>query len=277
MKKFKKLLITAMTGLLTIMPLSANVSADNSYDDTLPRVVDNADLLSNNEEEVLSDTIDNIISEYNFDVVIVTEDTLDGESRMNYADDFYDYGGYGVGDNCDGILLLINMEQRQWWISTTGYGITVFTDYGIDKMGEIMSYDLGEDDFYSAFELFLSTTEEYIIAAENGEVFDIYNEYETEEDKFIGLLMNIALGLFIALIIALIVVLVFKSQLKSVKYEYAANVYEIKSSFNVTRSNDVYLYKNVTKRKKPESSGGGGSSTHRSSSGSSHGGGGGSF
>ncbi len=277
MNIFKKIFVTAAAVALAAMPLSLTASADEYYDDTIPRVVDNADLLTDSEEEALSDTIDNIISEYDFDVVILTEDTLGGESRMSYADDYYDYGGYGIGDNYDGILLLIDMENRQWWISTCGYGITVFTDYGIEKMGEIMSYDLGEDDFYSAFELFLSTTEEYIVQANNGEAYDIYNMYETDDDKFFGNVINVGIALLIALIIALIVVLVFKSQLKSVKFEHAARVYEVQNSFRVTRSNDVYLYKNVSKRRKPESSGGGGSSTHTSSSGRSHGGGGGSF
>ncbi len=279
MNIFKKFFVTAAATVLAVMPLALTASADEAYyDDTLPRVVDNADLLSDSEEKALSDDIDDIISKYNFDVVILTEETLDGESRMVYADDYYDYGGYGVGDDYDGILLLVDMENRQWWISTCGYGITVFTDYGIDKMGEIMSADLGSDDFYSAFELFLSTTEEYIVQANNGNSYDVDNMYETKDDKFYGTIVNIGFALLLALIIALIVVLVFKSQLKSVKFEHAARVYEVQNSFRVTRSNDVYLYKNVSKRRKPESSGGrGGSSTHSSSSGRSHGGGGGSF
>lgn len=279
MNIFKKIFVTAAAAVLTAMPLSLTASADEFYyDDTLPRVIDNADLLSDSEEETLSDTIDDIISEYNFDVVILTEETIGGELRMVYADDYYDYGGYGIGENYDGMLLLIDMENREWWISTCGYGITVFTDYGIDKMGEIMSYDLGNDDFYSAFELFLSTTEEYIVQANTGKAYDIDNMYETDDDKFFGTVINVGIAILLAAIIALIVVLVFKSQLKSVSFEHAAKIYEVQNSFKVTRSNDVYLYKNVSKRRKPESSSGsGGSSTHTSSSGRSHGGGGGSF
>ena len=29
---------------------------------------------------------------------------------MDYADDYYDYNGYGLGDNKSGLLLLIDMD-----------------------------------------------------------------------------------------------------------------------------------------------------------------------
>ena len=66
----------------------------------------------------------------------VTADTINGETPMAYADDYYDYNGYGAGADNDGILLLLSMEDRDWWISTTGYGIDAFTDYGIDVIGD---------------------------------------------------------------------------------------------------------------------------------------------
>ncbi len=275
MKKLKKLLITAVTGLAMLMPLSLSASAQ-LINPELPRVVDNADLLTDSEEKTLTDTINDITKEYDFDVVILTEESIDGYSPMNYADDYYDYEGYGANSAGDGVLFLINMEERDWWISTKGYGITVFTDYGIDKVGDIMVPDLSNGDYYDAFRTFLSTTEEYIIAAESGDAYDVDNTYKTSADKTKLIFVSIGVGLGIGLVVALIVVLIFKSQLKSVKFEFAAREYEVKSSFNVTRSHDVFLYRNVTKRKKPENNGGG-SSTHISSSGSSHGGGGGKF
>ncbi len=276
MKVLKKLLITAATAVTMLMPVSFSASAE-LIDPELPRVVDKADLLSDSEEQALSDKIDDIISKYDFDVVILTESGIGGKSPMKFADDYYDYEGYGANSGGDGVLFLIDMEFRDWWISTKGYGITVFTDYGIDKIEDIVIPDLSDGEYYDAFETFLSTTEEYIRAADSGKPYDVDNTYNTSADRTRLILFSVAVGLGIGLVVALIVVLVFKSQLKSVKFEYAAREYEVKNSFNVTRSHDVFLYRNVTKRRKPESNGGGGSSTHRSSSGSSHGGGGGKF
>ena len=80
-----------------------------------------------------------------FDVAVVTADTLDGKTPMAYADDFYDYNGYGFGESKDGVLLLVSMEDRDWWITTTGYGITAITDAGREYMSERFLPAMSED------------------------------------------------------------------------------------------------------------------------------------
>lgn len=280
MKVINKILFLGLACLILITPLSLTVSAE-LYDETQPRVVDNADLLTDSEEEALESQIKTLIDKYDFDIVIVTANTIDGKTPMEYADDYYDYEGYGAGVERDGVLLLISMEDRDWWISTRGYGITVFTDYGIQKAGKSIVNYLGKEQYRRAFESFLSITEDYINSAKGGKAIDTNNEYLTTSDliKNIGIY---ALGSFgIGLIAAIITVLAFKAQLKSVKFQGGAAHYEVAGSLNLTRSNDVFLYKNVSRRRREESSGGGhsggGSSTHTSSSGATHGGGGGKF
>ena len=56
-----------------------------------------------------------------------------------YADDLYDYCQYGYGPDMDGVLLLVSVGDRKWHISTCGYGITAFTDAGIQYLGEQMT------------------------------------------------------------------------------------------------------------------------------------------
>ena len=87
---------------------------------------------------------------------------------MAYADDYYDYNGYGAGADNDGILLLLSMEDRDWWISTTGYGIDAFTDYGIDVIGDEIVPDLSNGDYYSAFTEFIDLTDDFLAEAEKG-------------------------------------------------------------------------------------------------------------
>lgn len=265
MKKLKKILCAGLICMLLIVPLSLNVSAE-LLDSTLPRVVDDADLLTEGEEDALETKIKAITDKYDFDVVIVTADTLNGKTPMEYADDYYDYNGYGANKDHDGVLLLVSMEDHDWWISTTGYGIEVFTDEGIQKAGrDFISY-LSDAEYSEGFESFLNTTENYITAAKN----------QVKRNVLIGVAGSFA----IALIAALITVLIFKSQLKSVGFEYSAKEYEVKDSFRLTRSNDIFLYRTVSKKKREQSngsSGGGGSSTHVGSSGTTHGGGGGKF
>ena len=129
------------------------------YDDTLDRVVDEADLLTDEEEEYLRSEIDWMDRMY--DVVIVTTNTLGGKSPMEYADDYYDYNGYGIGESRDGLLFLLSMEDRDWWISTTGHAIYYFYDSTIDYIGELMLDDLGAGKYFDAFRNFLTLTHSY--------------------------------------------------------------------------------------------------------------------
>ena len=41
-----------------------------------------------------------------------------GKTAEAYADDYYDYNGYGYGENDDGLLLLVSMGEREWAITT---------------------------------------------------------------------------------------------------------------------------------------------------------------
>ena len=108
------------------------------------RLADQADLLTPSAESRVLAVLDEISDRQQLDVVVVTTATLDGKTPMAYADDFYDENGYGFGSGRDGVLLLVSMEDRDWWITTSGYGITVFTDAGMDYMSEQFLPALGE-------------------------------------------------------------------------------------------------------------------------------------
>ncbi|MBE6657409.1 MAG: TPM domain-containing protein, partial [Ruminococcaceae bacterium] len=180
---------------------------------------------------------------------------------------FFDYNGYGFGSSYDGVLLLVSMEDRDWWISTSGYGITAFTDWGIDCLSDRFLPDLGNGFYADAFEIFVQGCDEYITLAKNGTPFDIGSE---PFDPGTALGISAVVGL----IASLIIVSSMKAQLKTVRQQNAAN-YLKRDSMKITDSHELFLYRNVSRTVKQESSGG--SSTHRSSSGRSHGGGGGKF
>lgn len=266
MNRIKKVLFSGIICLLLILPLSMTVSAELT-NKSLPRVVDDAGLLTDNEEKILESQIKTITDKYDFDVVIVTANTLNGKTPMEYADDYYDYEGYGAGKNHDGMLLLVSMEDRDWWISTTGYGIEAITDAKIQSLGERLTPYLRDEKYKNGFESFLEYSENYISTAKSSDQRHVF--------------IAIAGSFLVGLIAALITVFTFKSQLKSVRFQGGAVHYEVAGSMNLTRSNDVFLYRNVSRSRRAESSSGGGggsgSSTHTSSSGTTHGGGGGKF
>ena len=250
--------------LILIVCMTTAISAAS-----MPRLVDGADLLTDSEEITLLSMLDEISERQMLDVVIVTTNTLEGKSPMAYADDFYVYNGYGFGASYDGVLLLVSMEDRDWWISTCGYGITAFTDYGIDCLADRFLSDLGSGYYADAFGIFAEGCDEYITMARNGKPFDI----GAEPFDASGALM---IAVVIGLIASFIVTASMKGQLKSVRQQSAGS-YLKQDSMRITDSRDLYLYRNVSRVRRQTESSGGGSSTHTSSSGRSHGGGGGKF
>lgn len=246
----------------------------------LPRLVDMAGLLSDSEESDLSDMLDEISERQQVDIVVITVDSMEGKTAVVYADDYYDYNGYGFGDERDGILLLISMGERDWYISTRGYGITAITDAGREYISERFVSDLSAGNYATAFTNFAKLCDDFITQARTGEAYDVDNLPEGSFEPVWGLLT--ALG--IAFIISLIVTGFMRWDLQSVYSRSEADNYIKQGSMQLTKKNDLFLYRHVDRRKKAEyntsnSSGGssGGSRTHISSSGATHGGGGGKF
>ena len=65
----------------------------------------------------------------------------------------------------------------------------------------------------------------------------------------------ILICLVIAVVAAFVVTGAMKAQLKSVHRQNTAGNYVVNGSFQLHHRQDVFLYKNVTRRKRPESSG----------------------
>ena len=254
----RKWIVTLLTVLLTAaltLPVFAN--------DTL--VVDDADLLFFDEEQELTDALLDIRYLYEMDVVVVTTNTLYGKTPRAYADDYYDENGYGY----DGVLLLISMEDNDWYISTCGAAITAFNDDGIDYIAEQIVPYFSDGDFYGGFMEFAWLCESFLSQYESGEAYDAGNL--PKEPFPVGkCLLGCAIG---AAVIALIVVLILKGQLKSVKMKSAASDYVVDGSLQLTQSNEFFLYHTISRVEKPKNNNG----THMYGGGHSHGGGGGSF
>ncbi len=231
-------------------------------------VVDGAKTMNDTQFTQLTEKLTKVSNEAGLDVVVVTIPTLESGTMMEYADDYYDYHGYAK----DGILLLIATEDRNWYISTKGYGITAFTDYGIDYIGEALKPDLKNSEWYDAFDKFADLAADFVKEARSGKPYDTNHKIESMSD----ILFAVGVSAFIGIVIAVVIVLMVKSKYKPVKLKAEANDYLIDGSLELKQSYDHFLYTHVSRTAKPKDSGGG-SSTHTSSSGSSHGGGGGSF
>lgn len=256
---FKKLSIMLMAMSLLICPALAVQAAHPS------RVVDDAGILSQDEVNSLTEKCDKVSEKYDVDVVIVTVESIGDKTPEAFADDYFDYNGYGLGNDRSGVLFLLAMESRDWWISTRGYGINAFSDSDIKEIGsKVVSYLSGEQ-YAKGFDKFISLAEDELKAAKNSEKFPLFR--------------NLIIAALVGLIVALIVTGNLKSQLKSVHSKREAYDYVRKGSMEITDAREFFIYSHVTRTARPKDTGSGssGSSTHTSSSGATHGGGGGKF
>ena len=177
--------------------VSAEVFSENAYaaeELHTVRLVDYAGLLEDDEAETLEEKLDQISEDYDCDVVIVTEESIDGADPMAYADDFYDYNDYGMGDDNSGILLLLTMSERKWKMSTHGDAIRIFTDAGQEYMSDKFVSSLTDGDYYEGFTEFADLCEEFIIQAQNGEPYDVENMPDDSISAGFLFLMSLAVG-----------------------------------------------------------------------------------
>lgn len=256
--------------------LATPVLAEESSKVSKDYVVDNADLLTQTEENELSEKLQDISDELQFDVVVVTTNSIGSKTATEYADDYFDYNGYGRGSNNDGALFLVDMGDRKWAISTSGYGIEAIVDSALDDMEEEIVPYLKSGDYDGAFNEFADLTYDIVNDAKNGKSYSNSTTSTTKNHKNIG--TNLIVAFSIGAGISLIIILVYRSKLKPVKFQKEAKEYIVPGSFNLRRSNDVFLYFNITKVPIPKNNDSDDSgSFHSSSSGSSHGGSSGSF
>lgn len=225
-------------------------------DRTLSLVEDYADVLTDSEEAELLAKLEALGVANDIEVGVVTVDSNEGKTPEAFADDFYDYNGYGYGENDDGFIVVFNTGEgdgnRNLWISTHGKGIDLLTDMEIDVIIEMMITPIKDGDFAGAFNTFVEESESAI-------------------DESISLLA-IPLAIAIGFGLAFLIVKIQASKLKTVVQK--ADAADYVGNVVLTYQNDQFMFRNVTSSPKVKSDS---SSTHTSSSGRTHGGGGRSF
>jgi len=230
------------------------------------RVVDNAGLLSAGDKQNLINLLASITSEYNFDLVIVTEKNIGNKSPADFADDFFDYNGYGFGQNNDGCILLHVTDSRDIYAGTSGRGIEILTETAQNKLLNDAVKFLSAGNNYEAYRSFLNNWEEFLVLEEHGRSYNFIHQWN---------IVFIIIAWALAIIIGLIIVSSWKSKMNTAITASQAVAYIVPDSVVFKTKNDNFLYSTVTKTKRQQqTSSSGGSKTRISSSGSRHGGGG---
>ena len=268
----KRKIITIIVSLIFCMTLALPAAAMDGEEHP-PRLVDEAELLTDEEESSLADKLDTVSDKWQCDVAIVTVGSLGSKTATEFADDYFDYNGYGYGDNDDGIMLVISMESRDWAITTHAFGIEAFTDAGQEFIMNKVIPPLGNESYSSAFSIFADQCDVFLEKARAGEPYDSHNLPKESHAKLY--ILWIIPCLIAGAIVAFVLTIKEKKSLKSVMKKAGAREYIGKVKLN--EKHDRFLYRNLDKVLIHDDDDDSGSSTHVSSSGETHGGSSGKF
>lgn len=255
----KRILILSLTVLhLFIIPLAAYAAPIFVHD--------NAGLMSESEISQLESLALELSSETGLDLVILTVDTIGAYSAEKYADDFYDLNGYSE----DGILFMLAMQERKWYISTCGDAVTQFSDYSIDILLDTGLPYFSEGTYFDGFYKVLNTVP-HCTNYNTSEQIENTNVYSAAESaRSSG---SIIISALIGAVVSGIVLLIMRSAMNTKRRQRSAVDYMIQGSYQLRTRHDIFLYSQVSKTPRQQSSSSG-SSSHRGSSGRIHGGGG---
>ncbi|MCL2498279.1 MAG: TPM domain-containing protein [Symbiobacteriaceae bacterium] len=251
------------------------------------KVHDFAALFSAKERTELEEFAHKVIAQVKQDLVVVTTTDLKGLRTREYADDFFDYNGFGMGDDYDGALLLIDMESRIVYISTSGAAIYYYSDDIIDRLlDEIIPY-LGGGDFAGGARHFLqdaasrlSREQPSTVIVTEGDPGSYGIREEVPDDGFISRYWREILGrsALSSLIITLIIMIFMVTSHKRSLAPAPSGINYMSSPIKLTQVVDRFISSHTSSspipRSSSSSSSSGSSTTHSSSSGRSHGGGG---
>lgn len=251
--------------------------------DPSDKLYDYAGLISANDEKRLMEELQTLSETSGWDVVAVLMDDNEGYSSAVYADDFYDYNGFS--DN--GLLMLINMDDREVYISTVGEAMKYFTDGIIDDMTYELVEPLSDGDYDGAVILFVQQVEKTLAAPPRGQSSSVSNSappiYEAPVEQrgtdWGAMIGTSALG---SAVLGGIVVAIMAGMHNKLPNKTQTNFHYVtdgRVKMNINR--DIFINSTVQKtriQRNNGSSGGGRShshsTVHRSSSGRMHGGGG---
>lgn len=251
------------------------------------RVFDYADLISETDEEEMHLWIQDMQENWGMDLAFVTTYDTEGLSAKEYGAQFFMEHDMGIGDTYDGVIFVLDMENREGQIVTSGKAIDIYTDFYIDIMWDNMVGYLSDGDYYWALfnlycdlDYYAGEYQEYLTNP------DYVSEYETSDvsdGAVVGFLL--ICSALISLIIAFIGTRIAKSGNNNVRpytdgraylKDGGVNLRVNRDTFARTHTSMVPIPRDDDNNHRSGGSWGGGSSTF-SSGGRSFGGGGGKF
>lgn len=210
------------------------------------RVYDHADLLTDEQVQELEKQAATHFEEWNTDFIIITTEDTNGKTIMKYMQDFTDELQEEFNRQEDN-MAVITMDIEDRWVDLAGFGLAeeYLDSTRLDQIRNQITPYLSDGEYYEAFQLFLTKTDEYLGIRPG----------VNPESIFFNTFFQLAIALGLAGIIVF-----FMAYTSGGRVTVTSGTYLDRSNSKINSKRDRYLRKTVTRRKKPSSnnSGGGG-------------------
>lgn len=164
----KKWYIYLMLALVWACSLFGFCGERVQADDVHEGIFDDAGLLTEEEKAELSSGIQTLEQENQIHVLIAATEDTQGKEVVAYADDFFEKHN-GDGTSGTGLLLLIDMQHSELYISTSGEKIIqTFTDARLDSILDGVYDKVVDGDFYGGCQEFLNGVRNVLGGTLNG-------------------------------------------------------------------------------------------------------------
>lgn len=225
-------------------------------------VRDDYGVLSEQELAQLNEKARMIADEYDCGVYIRVVKNKENYTYIeDYAEYVYNRENLGVGPDRDGVLFIIDMDERYYDI--TAHGDTAnraFTDFAKSVMEDEVVPVMGSGNFYKAFDSFLNYADYDLEREAAGSPVDINNVHSPEELRTRRRRIAIGATTAVSPLTSLLICLGLRSKHKTKGRKYEAHHYIPKNGIRLNIMNDQFLYRSEQRTPivRPSSSGGGG-------------------
>jgi len=250
------------------LPLPMAVSAERIDDAEVKTalVIDFAGVLTADEVIILEEKAQRTVQAYQTDVAVLVMENAKGfyGSAFDKGMDLYEEMGIGYGADKSGILLFIDMSERDYAFVIRGAtALRAFTDYGQIQIENAVVPYMSSGNYYQAFDVFIGMCDEYLALETQGNPVDTYVPSGSENvgmpqssrkltmeeiaPKVIG-------SVVIALLVALGICSMWAAQMKTAVKKTTAHDYIPKNGFALRNQSDMFLYRTQTRTRVQSSS-----------------------
>ena len=242
----KKILVSLLLAFALLLSINIAAHAEARLD----FVTDGAGVLTDSEKQALRDRAAQVSGQYDFGVYIVVvnnyKDYVNG-SIEDFAEEVFHSYGLGYGDDENGVILAMSMNERDYDIYAHGnFGNYAFTDYGKKQLANSFLDNFRQNDWRGGFHDYVETCADMLQKAKAGNPVDTWVP-DPVENSGPGVGFKVGVSLLIGSIFGGASVGSMKRSMKTAVKQTQAENYVVRGGVKLRGKKDEFINRTVTR------------------------------